>query len=180
VPPVAPPALPPPPSLPSPPTIAIPGNLVAEATGALGAVVDYTVAATDAAGGSIPVSCSPAAGSTFALGHTTVSCSATDRNGSTSRATFDVLVHDTTAPALTVPDDITVKTSLAGGVKVSFTATASDLVDAAPKVTCNPASGSLFLVQTTTVTCTASDSSGNSSSKSFTVTVLLLSPPPLP
>jgi HYR domain len=154
--------------------------VVAEATGPLGAVVDYTVTATDAGGGSVPVSCSPAAGSTFTLGHTTVSCSATDKNGSTSRAGFDVLVHDTTAPALTVPANMTVKTSLASGAKVTFTATANDLVDAAPKVTCNPASGSLFLVQTTTVTCTASDSSGNSGSKSFTVTVTLLAAPTLP
>ncbi|HST25336.1 MAG TPA: HYR domain-containing protein, partial [Gaiellaceae bacterium] len=179
VPPLAPPTLPPPPvstppvPLPSPPTITVPGNLVAEATGPLGAAVSYTVTATDAADGTDPVACSAASGSTFRLGHTTVSCSATDKAGSTSTASFDVLVHDTTPPSLSVPSGITVKASLAGGVKVTYTATATDLVDPAPTVSCSPASGSLFLVGTTTVTCTATDSAGNSSSKKFTVTVTL-------
>jgi len=170
---VSPPPLPPPPPLPSPPTINVPGSLVAEATGPAGAVVAYTVTATDVADGSDPVSCAPASGSKFHLGHTTVSCSSTDKAGNTSTASFDVLVHDTTPPDLTVPGDITVKAGLASGAKVTFTATAKDLVDSAPAVTCNPASGSLFVIQTTTVTCTATDSAGNSSSKSFTVTVKL-------
>jgi RNA polymerase sigma factor (sigma-70 family) len=173
------PALPPAPPLPAAPTISVPGNLTAEATGPLGAVVAYTVTATNA-DGSVPVTCTPAAGSTFALGHTTVSCSATDTHGSVSRASFDVLVRDTTPPALSVPGDISVQTTLASGAKVSYTATATDLVDPAPKVSCSPASGSLFLVQTTTVTCTATDSSGNSSSKTFHVTVTLAPPVPAP
>jgi hypothetical protein len=172
------PALPPPPALPAPPTISVPGNLTAEATGPAGAVVAYAVSATNV-DGAVPVTCTPAAGSTFALGQTTVSCSATDKAGQTSRASFGVLVRDTTAPALTVPSDISVKTALKSGATVSYTATATDLVDSAPKVTCNPASGSLFLVQTTTVTCTATDASGNSSSKTFHVTVTL-APPALP
>jgi RNA polymerase sigma factor (sigma-70 family) len=177
VPPLPPPSLPPPPlPVPSPPTITTPGNLIAEATGPLGAVVAYTVTATDLEDGTDPVTCTPASGATFGLGHSTVSCSSTDRQGNTSRASFDVLVQDTTPPALAVPAGITVQTTLTSGVKVTFTATATDLVDAAPKVTCNPASGSLFLVQTTTVTCIATDSSGNSSSKSFDVTVKLVPP----
>jgi HYR domain len=155
------------------PTISTPGNLIAEATGPLGAVVSYTVTATDAVNGTDPVTCSPASGTTFRLGHSTVSCSSTNKGG-TSNASFDVLVRDTTPPALTVPADITVKVAaLASGAKVTFTVTATDLVDPTPTVSCNPASGSLFLIQTTTVTCTATDSSGNSSSKKFTVTVTL-------
>ena len=171
--------LPPAPALPpiAPPSIAAPSSLVAEATGPLGAVVSYTVTASNV-DGAVPVSCVPASGSTFHLGHTTVSCSSTDGQGNTSRASFDVQVRDTTAPTLSVPGDITVKTSLAGGVKVSYVATATDLVDTAPKLVCTPASGSLFLVQTTTVTCSATDASGNSSTKSFRVTVSLV--PALP
>jgi hypothetical protein len=171
--------LPPAPALPplAPPSIAVPSSLVAEATGPLGAVVSYAVTASNV-NGSVPVTCSPAAGSTFQLGHSTVSCSATDTQGNTSRASFDVQVRDTTAPALSVPGDITVQTSLASGVKVSYSATATDSVDSAPKVVCTPASGSLFLVQTTTVRCSATDASGNSSSKSFQVTVKLV--PALP
>jgi hypothetical protein len=159
--------------------ITTPGSVVAEATGPVGAVVAYTVSAMDAVDGAVPVTCAPASGSTFALGETTVDCSSTDKQGNTSRASFDVRVRDTTAPTLTVPADISVQTTLSSGVKVTYSATANDLVDPTPKVVCNPASGSVFLVQTTTVTCTATDASGNSSSKSFHVTVSL-TPPPLP
>lgn len=182
LPPPALPPVPPVPPLPALPTISVPGSLAVEATGPLGAVVHFTATATDAAGASLPVTCSPGAGSTFPLGQTTVSCSATDSHGGTSSASFGVQVKDTTPPALTVPADISIKTSLTGGTTVTYTATATDLVDAAPKVSCSPASGSLFLVKTTTVTCTATDSSGNSSSKSFHVTVTLVPavpPPPL-
>src|SRR5207302_3200426 len=135
-------------------TIAAPSSLVAEATGPLGAAVAYTVTASNV-NGSVPVSCAPLSGSTFQLGHTTVSCSSTDSQGNTSRTSFDVQVRDTTAPALAVPAGITAQASLSSGVKVSYSATAKDLVDGAPKVACSPASGSVFLVQTTTVTCTA-------------------------
>ncbi len=176
VPPVAPPALPPAPLPPpdvAPPTISAPGNLVAEATGATGAAVTYTATATDAVDGAESVSCSPASGSTFGLGHTTVSCSATDKAGNTATASFDVLVHDTTAPSLTVPSGISVKASLSGGVKVTYSATATDLVDSSPTVSCSLASGSLFLVGKTTVSCTATDSAGNSVTKKFDVTVTL-------
>jgi hypothetical protein len=161
-----------------PPVLSTPGNLVAEATGPLGAAVAYSVTAKDSSGASLAVSCAPASGSTFALGHTSVSCSAADKQGNTSRASFDVQVRDTTPPALTVPTDITVNTVLANGLKVTYSATATDRVDSSPRVSCSPPSGSLFLVQTTTVTCTAADASGNATSKSFHVTVTLVPPAP--
>jgi HYR domain-containing protein len=54
---------------------------------------------------------------------------------------------------------------------VSFTATASDLVDGNLTVTCTPASGDTLAIGTTTVARGAQDASGNSSAGSFTVTV---------
>jgi hypothetical protein len=170
--------VPPVPAVAVPPVLSTPGNLVAEATGPLGAAVAYSVAAKDSAGDSVPVSCAPAAGSTFALGHTSVSCSATDSQGNTTRASFDVQVRDTTPPALTVPADIAVQTALSSGARVTYVATATDRVDTTPRLACSPASGSIFLVQTTTVTCTATDSSGNAASKTFHVSVTLV--PSLP
>lgn len=85
----------------APPTIFVPGNLTAEATGPGGATITYAASATDAVDGSVAVSCAPASGSTFALGTTTVTCSATDGAGNTATGSFAVTVADRTAPVLT-------------------------------------------------------------------------------
>jgi hypothetical protein len=77
---------------------------------------------------------------------------------------------DMTPPTVTCPGDITVCATPAGAA-VSFTATATDMCDPSPTVTCNPPSGSTFLPGMTPVTCTATDASGNNAVCSFTVTV---------
>lgn len=78
----------------TPPSLTVPGNLSVPATSADGAVVTYTVTATDALDRSPTVTCSPASGSTFAPGTTAVSCTATDAAGNTSAAkTFEVAVR---------------------------------------------------------------------------------------
>ncbi|MBV8518046.1 MAG: HYR domain-containing protein [Acidobacteria bacterium] len=79
-----------------PPVLNLPGNITAEATSPSGAVVNYTVTAT--ADG--VVACTPPSGSTFALGTTTVNCTATNSAGSTS-GSFTVTVVDTTPPVVT-------------------------------------------------------------------------------
>lgn len=92
--------------------------------------------------------------------------------------TFD-LNPDLTAPAITVPGNITAQATDASGAVVTYTATAQDLEDPAPSFTCAPASGALFPMGATTVTCTATDAAGNSASASFTVTVVDTPPPSL-
>lgn len=87
---------------------------------------------------------------------------------------------DTTAPTIVdLPDDITVEAgtgrvrAAATGTTVTWAApTATDTVDPAPTVVCDPASGSSFDLGTTRVTCTASDDAGNTTTGSFDVTVL--------
>ncbi|MHB8860109.1 MAG: HYR domain-containing protein, partial [Thermoleophilia bacterium] len=91
----------------TPPVITIPGPVTAEATGPAGAAVSYTATATDLVDGSVATSCSPASGSTFALGVTAVSCTATDSHANTASAGFNVTVADTTAPVITVPAPVT-------------------------------------------------------------------------
>lgn len=155
-----------------PPVLTVPADIIAEATSSAGAVVNFTVTATN---GGIIV-CSATSGSTFPLGPTTVSCTATNPGGSDTE-TFNVTVTDTTPPVLVLPADITAEASSASGAVVTYTASASDLVDGNVAVQCTPASGSTFAVGTTLVSCSASDASGNSASDSFTVTVADTTPP---
>jgi hypothetical protein len=85
---------------------------------------------------------------------------------------------DTTAPVLTVPEDITEEATSAEGAVVRYEVSAEDSVDGPVGVTCTPESGSIFSIgTTTTVTCTATDAAGNTGTASFTVTVQDTTPP---
>ncbi|MBI3329040.1 MAG: HYR domain-containing protein, partial [Nitrospinae bacterium] len=154
------------------PVLTLPSNITAEATAASGRAVSYTATATDAVDGSRPVTCTPASGSTFPLGPTTVTCSASDTRGNTATGSFTVTVVDTTPPVLSLPSNITAEATAASGRAVSYTATATDAVDGSRPVTCTPASGSTFPLGPTTVTCSVSDTRGNTATGSFTVTVV--------
>lgn len=159
----------------NPPVISgVPTDVTVEATGPDGAVDTYTQpTATDDVDGTVPVECSPASGSTFPLGDTTVICTATDTAGKTASAQFTVQVVDTTTPTLIVPTGsiVTDATGPGGGI-ATYTATATDLVDGPVTPSCAPASGSTFPIGDTTVTCTATDSHGNTSApQSFHVHV---------
>jgi hypothetical protein len=95
----------------------------------------------------------------------------TDSSGLTASGSFTVTVADTTPPSLNLPGGITAEATGAAGAAVSYTATATDLVDGSVPVSCTPASGSAFPAGTTTVSCAASDAHGNAATGSFTVTV---------
>ena len=55
--------------------------------------VTYTVTASDAVDGQVPVTCVPRSGSRFPIGRTVVRCSATDSSANTSTAKFIVTVR---------------------------------------------------------------------------------------
>jgi hypothetical protein len=154
------------------PVLTLPANITAEATSAAGAVVSYTVTATDNA----TITCTPASGSTFPLGTTAVNCTATAVTGTTS-GSFNVTVRDTTPPALSLPANITAEATGPNGAAVTYTATATDLVDGSVAVTCSPASGSTFPLGTTTVQCSATDAHNNTAHGSFTILVQDTTPP---
>ncbi len=171
------------PAPPPPPEIDVPDDMTVEATSAAGAQVSFSASGQN--GGDdengrpndpVSVSCSPASGSTFPIGVTTVQCTATDSGGSSSES-FTITVVDTTAPALNLPQSFTVAGTSNSGATVSYSASATDLVDGDVSVTCSPASGSTFPVGTTPVSCTASDSRGNTANGGFSVTV---TEPPAP
>ena len=147
------------------PVLVLPADLTAEATDPAGAAMSFSATASDLVDGSVPVTCVPPSGSTFALdATTTVDCSATDAAGNTATGSFSVSVVDTTPPAITLPAPMTAEATGPAGAAVSFSATASDLVDGAVPVTCVPPSGSTFALGSTTVTCSATDAHGNGAS----------------
>jgi hypothetical protein len=151
---------------------AAPADVTAEATGGSGALVAYAApAASDLVDGTVASVCSPASGSQFALGVTPVSCTATDAAGNASApAVFTVTVRDTTAPVL-APAGVVAEATGPDGAAVAYAPTGDDLVDGTVAATCDPASGALFPLGTTTVSCSASDAAGNTAAASFAVTV---------
>jgi hypothetical protein len=164
----------------APPVIQAQADLVADATGPGGTTVSYTVpSATDAVDGSVSVSCAPASGHGFALGHATVHCTAQDAAHNVAHSSFDVVVRDTTAPAIQTHTDLVAEAGGSGGSTVSYTSpSASDAVDGAVSVSCAPASGSLFGLGHTTVICSAQDAAGNAAPvRSFDVHVRDTTPP---
>jgi predicted extracellular nuclease len=152
-------------------------NQVAEATSSNGAAVTFSASATDAVSANLDVTCSPASGSTFALGTTTVNCSATDLAGNTGAAPFQVTVRDTTAPIISVPPIPVSEAASAAGAVVTFNASASDAVTWLPPVVCVPPSGSTFPVGNTLVTCSTEDAAHNPAAVLFTVKVQDTTPP---
>jgi subtilisin-like proprotein convertase family protein len=134
--------------------------------GACGATVSY--AAPTTAGSCGTVTCSPASGSFFPVGTTTVTCTTT----AGPSCSFNVTVNDTEPPTITCPPNQTACAvpGSAGGVVTYPAPTATDNCPGVTTV-CVPPSGSSFPVGTSTVTCTATDAAGNSASCSFTVTV---------
>jgi len=114
------------------PILHLPDPITAEATSAAGAAVTYTATAD----GADTFSCSPASGSTFPLGTTTVNCTATNAAGTTT-GSFTVKVQDTTPPTINSitaspnnlwPDNHRM-------VNVTLAVSATDLVDPSPTAT---------------------------------------------
>ncbi|MFF3334449.1 HYR domain-containing protein [Streptomyces sp. NPDC002888] len=148
------------------------------ATGPDGAVIEYTATAQDIVDGPLPVTCTPLSGSTFPVGETTVTCTATDAAGNTGTDTAVFTVIDDGKPVVQV-DDRNVRTLSRDGAPVEYTATAQDLVDGTLPTTCTPPSGSTFQLGKTTVTCTATDKAGNTGRDTAVVTVVLIPPVPV-
>lgn len=163
------------------PEIGSVSDITVEATGPNGAIASYSEpSATDDQDGDVDVSCSPASAAQFALGETTVTCTASDAAGNEASASFKVNVVDSTEPDLTLPADVTAELTGPAGAAVSYSApSAFDLVGVTSGPSCDHASGSTFPLGQTTVACSAADAAGNEASGSFTVTVVDTMPPAL-
>ena len=75
-----------------PPVLTLPGDITADATSSAGAAVTFTVTANDDVDPNPSVACSPMSGAIFAIGSSTVSCTATDQIGNASSGSFMVTV----------------------------------------------------------------------------------------
>src|SRR5204862_1647297 len=83
-----------------PPAISCSTNRVVSASGTCSSNVTSVVTATDNCPGVSVVSV-PASGSSFALGTTTVTSTATDASGNSATCSFTVTVNDVQAPVIT-------------------------------------------------------------------------------
>ena len=74
------------------PVLTLPGAITAEAATPSGKAITFTAAAADAVTASPTVSCTPASGSTFAIGDTVVTCAAADAAGNVATGSFHVSI----------------------------------------------------------------------------------------
>jgi hypothetical protein len=109
-----------------PPVLTLPADITEPATSLSGAIVNFTVTATDNVDPSPTVTCVPPSGSTFPIGTTTVDCTAADSNGNESTGSFTVTVVDVTAPF--VVSSTRVDPDPTGLASVQFTVTFSEPV----------------------------------------------------
>ncbi|MDE1863194.1 MAG: HYR domain-containing protein [Thaumarchaeota archaeon] len=110
----------------TPPVLQLPPQITLQATGPSGATASYKANATDLVDGPITPVCSPASGSTFAYGTTTVTCTATDAHGNTAAGTFDVNVQNKIPPAISITSPG--NNAMANTATVPVEGTASDIV----------------------------------------------------
>lgn len=155
------------------PTITAPSDISVEATGSTTVVSLGTAEVNDNIDPNPTVSNN--APSSFGLGLTTVTWTATDLAGNSSTDTQSVTVTDTTPPLITAPSNISVESSEPISINLVIP-TVSDLVDSNPNVS-NDAPA-LFPLGVTTVTWTAIDTSNNESTSTQLVTVIEPTPQP--
>jgi beta-lactamase superfamily II metal-dependent hydrolase len=110
------------------------------------------------------------------LGSKSATLTITSTNGGTRTIPLSGLAVDTTAPVLSLPENM-IREAQGATTVVNFVVSATDSVDPSPVVACTPASGFAFPLGMTTVNCSATDAAGNSAPGQFTVTVRDTTPP---
>ena len=99
------------------PELTVPAAIVKQADGASGAIVTYDTPATDAVDAGPRVDCVPASGSRFALGTTTVTCTAKDAAGNATTKSFDTIVFPGATPQASTPSATTPATNTTPGLQ---------------------------------------------------------------
>jgi hypothetical protein len=163
------------------PVVTCGGNVNASVASGCSTTVTFAdPTATAACGKTIAsVVCLPASGSSFNVGTTAVTCTATDNMGDTGTCSFNVIVASTEAPTITCGANVQANATAGCSTTVNFaTPSATGACGKTiASVVCVPASGSTFNVGTTAVACTATDSTGATANCSFDVIVASVAAP---
>lgn len=140
-----------------PPNITVAANGTCPPSNNPCATVNYATPTTSGICAALPV-CTPPSGSSFGIGTTIVHCSATDPGGNAASCNFTVVVTGGTPCTITCPS-VAPQPSDAGGCTTvvtypnpTTTGSCGDPGNPNPW-SCNPPSGSVFPVGTTTVNC---------------------------
>ncbi len=141
--------------------VGVPSDIAVSPSTPSGAPVNYiTPTVADEDGTAPVVDCSPASGSNFPIGVTTVTCQVSDQDdtpGTVSTA-FRVRVGDADLAWSLIPTaPIHAIATGSKGAGVYYGAVAVDEEPPGPAVSCDHPTGSAFPVGTTTVTCQATD-----------------------
>ncbi len=103
-----------------------PDRIVNNGPGACSAKVNIPVFVADNCTASPAIACTPASGSDFPVGATTVTCTATDDAGNAGNCSVVIVVLDKEPPAITCPPDITVEVGDSTGPGNTGSPTATD------------------------------------------------------
>jgi WD40 repeat protein len=103
-----------------PPVLTLPGNLTVDATSPAGVAVSYAASATDVVDPLPLLNCSPPPGSTFPIGTTTVTCTATDNARNSSNGSFTVTVVGAQAQLIRLMQSVLATAALPQAVKAAL------------------------------------------------------------
>lgn len=106
-----------PPPTPDPPSLTCPAAVTTSTTSASGTAVTFTTPSANGGQAPVAVSCTPGSGTTFPLGTTSVSCTASDALSRTATCSFPITVSRT--PQLTATKFLAFGDSITAG-EVSF------------------------------------------------------------
>ncbi|MCX6718612.1 MAG: MBG domain-containing protein [Candidatus Staskawiczbacteria bacterium] len=132
------------------PTLNLPADIIQQATGITGKIIDYTATANDSYPAHPAVNCTPPSGSVFPIGLTTVNCSATDNAGNISNGSFKVEItklDQTISVTKSAPvsaiygDNFDVSASATSGLDVVITTSGSCFGDGTNSATITMTSG---------------------------------------
>lgn len=159
------------------PTINCPGNVSANSDiGTCAATVNYTVptGSDNCPGTTGSILSGSGPGSSFPVGTTTNTFQLTDASGNTATCSFNVVVLDVEAPAITCPANVTVPnaTGTCGATATFVAPTGTDnCAGVTTTQTGGLPSGSVFPVGSTLIKFQATDAAGNTTSCAFNVDV---------
>ena len=127
------------------PVINVPSPIIVTAPDDGGAHVSYVVTASDDEDSNVVPNCSPASGSIFPVGVTTVTCDATDSANNTTRASFTVTVTFTPAETTTTTSTTTTTTPASAPATTVVAVTTTPIIAGALSVSPShvPAGGTI-------------------------------------